>query len=643
VTLNFSDQVETDSPQNAAFVNLRANSILLVLSCYFLATMEWLFFATMPSFLSIAALSEQVLALLVTPLFILAYSGIAFLLFALLTAVIKRYVPKFPNLIVLVPAAIAAIAAMLMFDNFTYTVFGIGIVNSRSSQSYLYAALVILTFSFFAHRFSSISSKQGAWLQRQSAFRTTLVLVTVSILATISGGLVVEFREAPRIVIDPVSDLQDLPNIVFFSADGIDAKHLSVYGYHRDTTPHLVELLSERGHLIAESAFSNGARTTGSLTSMFSGKHPLTTKVLFPPHVLTGRDSYEHLPGILKALGYSNFQESARYYADAFDLNWRRGFDIANNRRTAPFLLEQIEQKLPMPSQLFRNIADRTNDRALHITQIQNMENHYAQVAGSDTPTQIYGTDDDVRIERAIQFLSKAKAPFLLHLHLMDSHCCGYRIGEKHFSIGRDVPMDTFDQDFMDDVILESDHQLGTLIAALEQFGQLENTLFVYSSDHNREWGIKARVPLIFIWPNFGEQKIVSHNSQLLDVAPTILDFINQPIPGWMEGVTLLGNQITDRTSLFGFSEVVKQGSKVGSLKVSRLVGAGPPLYGLQTFVEINCSDWFELDILTNEISSGLTDAPGSNCQSKKSHEDARASILEFLSKSGFKSSDLVQ
>ena len=120
------------------------------------------------------------------------------------------------------------------------------------------------------------------------------------------------------------------PNILLIGSDGLNASNTSVYGYERDTTPNLRHLADES--LLAENAFTNSAKTSGSIISIFNSKLPTQTRVIYPPDILRNSNSYQHLPGILHKLGYRTIEISISHYIDAYTLNLRDGFDIVNDR-----------------------------------------------------------------------------------------------------------------------------------------------------------------------------------------------------------------------------------------------------------------------------------------------------------------------
>jgi arylsulfatase A-like enzyme len=93
--------------------------------------------------------------------------------------------------------------------------------------------------------------------------------------------------------------------------------------------------------------------------------------------------------------------------------------------------------------------------------------------------------------------------------------------------------------DLYDDVIGEFDGHLQRLVEGLEQQGKLANTVLVITSDHGQDWTFD-RLPLVFVFPGGTPSGRRSVNVQLIDVAPTLLDYIGVPIPPWMDGQSLL-------------------------------------------------------------------------------------------------------
>lgn len=107
------------------------------------------------------------------------------------------------------------------------------------------------------------------------------------------------------------------------------------------------------------------------------------------------------------------------------------------------------------------------------------------------------------------------------------------------------------------------DEQIGRILEALEQRGELENTLILFTSDHGDVMGDNllyrktypvegsANVPMILRWPaQFGLKakrgQVRSELVELRDVLPTFLDAAGLPRPAAMEGTSLL-DAVQDR------------------------------------------------------------------------------------------------
>jgi arylsulfatase A-like enzyme len=288
----------------------------------------------------------------------------------------------------------------------------------------------------------------------------------------------------------------EMPNIILLGWDGVNATHMSVYGYDRDTTPNLSKLTQNA--LVVENAFANAGKTGGSLTSLLTGKLSTETRVIFPPDILLGEDAYQHLPGILKQLGYTNIQITMPYYGDAQERNLQEGFDIINFRsvNTNP-LANQFAKTSGDSSFYFIGLMiQRISERLEHIFFIKKMENPYKAVTEPDS-----AIHDDQRLKAMIDYLHQANGPVFLHVHMMDTHGPTFYVTNPHFSAGQTQDGEWM-TDFYDDSILNSDHYLGELLNDLSKSGKINNTIVILYSDHGIQWNPLERVPLIFWFPH---------------------------------------------------------------------------------------------------------------------------------------------
>lgn len=103
--------------------------------------------------------------------------------------------------------------------------------------------------------------------------------------------------------------------------------------------------------------------------------------------------------------------------------------------------------------------------------------------------------------------------------------------------------------------ITHIDHQIGRFLIALSEYGELNNTIFLFVSDHgdmmgDHNWFRKgipyegsARVPFFIYDPGNllkGKKgKVFDEVLELRDIMPTLLDFANISIPDTVEGLSL--------------------------------------------------------------------------------------------------------
>ena len=94
-----------------------------------------------------------------------------------------------------------------------------------------------------------------------------------------------------------------LPNIVFLGVDSLLADHMSCYGYHRQTTPH-IDRFAEDGALF-EKTYSAHIPTTSAYASMLTGLDAFGTQVVALRHKGGLREDVQTLPEILREQGYA--------------------------------------------------------------------------------------------------------------------------------------------------------------------------------------------------------------------------------------------------------------------------------------------------------------------------------------------------
>jgi hypothetical protein len=510
--------------------------LLVVWSSYFYAGTEWLFLATKPSVLSGLSPSRRALALLGSPLLLSMAAAVPTIALLLLARAGGSRAPSLRWLPIGVPAALLTGAELLLIDNFTYTLLGFGVVTTAGFARFAYALWITALF-IFNIRMLGRRLRQESWLLGRE--RSLLVFTSgLLVLSSIAVGLEFRPRAMSALAHGRSAEEPDPANVLIFSMDGVNAAHLSAYGAARQTTPFLDSLES----LVFENHFTNSARTTGAIGALLSAKLPTTTRVIFPPDTFQGVHAYQHLPGLLRDYGYTTGDFTVRHYGDARDLNLREAFDWSMDRgsRWGELLVPgAVQRALPATSSFVNATLDRLGSRLLHAFGIREMENAYESVAA---PHKGRSTDRK-RVEALKEFLVAASLPFFAHAHLLSTHGPIFHSEHRIFSTDADASAPWL-RAAQDDAILQMDRYLAEIWTLLEEEGLAGDTLLIVTSDHGYQWNTLTPVPLVLRLPGGVPVGVRTENSQRIDIAPTILDFLGIPRPEWIEGRSLLSEPL---------------------------------------------------------------------------------------------------
>ena len=101
-------------------------------------------------------------------------------------------------------------------------------------------------------------------------------------------------------------------------------------------------------------------------------------------------------------------------------------------------------------------------------------------------------------------------------------------------------------------MISHMDAQLGRVLEALEESGQSENTIIIFTGDNGLAVGQhgllgkqnlydhSVRVPLLFCGPGIPKNRRSDTLCYLSDIFPTLLEWVDLPIPQTVEGKSLM-------------------------------------------------------------------------------------------------------
>jgi arylsulfatase A-like enzyme/tetratricopeptide (TPR) repeat protein len=282
-------------------------------------------------------------------------------------------------------------------------------------------------------------------------------------------------------------------NVVLISIDTCRTDRLSCYGYKRPTTPNIDAVA--RDGVLFKSAFTPVPMTTPAHSSMLTGTYPPTHGVRLNNGEWLAESNLT-LAEILRAAGYQTAAFVGAFPLDAgFGLN--QGFDtydspFARKSDTSPFSSERTAEEVNRPALAW-------------------LEGHAAK-------------------------------PFFLFLHYFDPHA----------PYAPPAPYDAaYAADPYAGEIAYVDHCIGQVLDRLRALGAYDDTLLVIVGDHGEGLGDHGEnthalltyqstlhVPLIIRTPRGGKGIQVGGNVSLVDIVPTVLDLVGQPIPARVEGVS---------------------------------------------------------------------------------------------------------
>jgi hypothetical protein len=615
--------------------------------------MEWLFFVTKPSFMDPLSAEKKAELLMLTALVI-----VIMVLPILLVLRILGLLPGpsmkwqvFQSIGAVIPAFIAAALSLLLIDNFTYTLFKVGIVTSQGFWRGAYALLMVVLLVLWYIQVLRIlrvkvqtetisDNKRPSpriWKRLGRVLLAALILVPVAFLG------IRQYTAGPS-KDQSNGILKSQPNIILLGGDGVVASHMSLYGYARNTTPNLDELA--KTGLLAENNFTNAAHTTGSVTSMLTGKYPADTRLLYSPNILQGEDATEHLPGILQRAGYRTVEITFPYYIDAYDLNMQEGFDEVNGRSLDQGKLFKLARRYHLEDvgYFLPRIYQRISDRLLHIFFVRVMSNPFTQVLQPANPDTIQQLSDEARIRQLIYLLSTSDKPVFVHVHLMDTHGGMFYPRKQVYSAGR-VQVTEWLMNFYDDAILDYDAYVGELLTSMDQLGLMDNSILVMYSDHPDQWRTNDKIPLLFHFPNGEYAGRIHNNTQNLDVAPTILDYLGMNIPTWMSGQSLLRGEPPATRPIISAGVVGVDCDRPGWWCIIDPSLVWPPFNQFGYMQVVICQKMYEFDLNSHQLTETDVFGHTAPCNADKipTHDQVKQIIIDHLRLYGFDVSSLLK
>jgi arylsulfatase A-like enzyme len=387
--------------------------------------------------------------------------------------------------------------------------------------------------------------------------RRPAVVVGTATLLLLSAVVLSRKPSTARANQDTTSAQLSKPNVILITMDTVRADHLSVYGYQRDTTPHLRDFAREA--TVYTRAIATSDQTLTTHASMFTGLYPgWHDAYLAPPDYPRGRPLSPHYVTLAEALcskGYWTAGVVANYAYLQPSLGLARGF--AKYEFASPATISSNHERFYL-----REGARRLLSLAV-------------DTAGFDAAT-LRAADIN---RRAIALLNQSTHDrlFFLFLNYMDAHLPYVpRPPFNNLFPGRDPHVEPRSEAGLaftvitghhhineaenrhfvsqyDGAIAYMDSEIGNLLAGLRQSGLYENTLIIITADHGEAFGERdlmthelgfvyqnqVRIPLLVKYPGQHEARQVDTLTSQVDLMPTVLDVAEISLPPCVQGHTL--------------------------------------------------------------------------------------------------------
>ncbi len=357
------------------------------------------------------------------------------------------------------------------------------------------------------------------------------------------------------------------PNIILVTFDSLTARDMSVYGYHRPTTPFITEWAKRATIFKTMQADSNF--TSPTTATLMTGKRSWTHQTYQIEGSKPARHN-ENFPRLLKNNGYFNMAFVMNPYASLEKLAVSSSFEIGEPPiafYTASNRLYEVIRVV-----LYRYFGDKIR---LHDWIVKEDFIFFRVVHAISRDFSVTEVPPENAFNSFLGVIDKnPPKPFFAWIHLMPPHR-PYLPPEPYmgmfdpssqlstFKSQRRAPFYDFEPEEQpivdmlraryDEFIRFCDKQFEEFITELAKRGVLENSVIILSADHGESFEHNyvehsghplyeqlTHIPLIIKEPKQSGGRVINDLTGQVDMAPTILDLAGIPAPSWMEGRSLV-------------------------------------------------------------------------------------------------------
>ena len=321
------------------------------------------------------------------------------------------------------------------------------------------------------------------------------------------------------------------PNIVLIGIDSLLADHMSCYGYHRHTSPH-IDRFADASTLF-EKTYSAHIPTTSAYASMLTGLDAFGTGVVALRHKGGLREDIATLPEMLKEHGYSS--TCGGFSGNPSSRGFDRYLDYASwgswNAGRSPKAQELNNVAIPELDRLAKR-------RGPFFLFIRHMDPHAPYLPPEPYERMFYHGDECDPKNRSMD-------PVMAFKPFRDFFASWMPPGitDKNYVIAQ-----------YDGAIAYMDACIQTIFNAIESHGIMDETIVILNGDHGETlydhecwfdhhglYDVTLHVPLIIRYPGRipAGRRIDGYN-QHKDLVPTILDLAEIETEIQFDGESLL-------------------------------------------------------------------------------------------------------
>ncbi len=372
-------------------------------------------------------------------------------------------------------------------------------------------------------------------------------------------------------------------NILILVFDAWSARHISLYGYPRDTTPNLKRLAEKA--VVYHNHYAGDHYTPPGTASLLTGVLPWSHFIFTPNPPASHPYGQDNLFGLFDS--HHRITYTHNTVAEGVINHMLKVIDEPVPHQELyldkDFWLSKVfKDDYDIASVGWERVAKITDDgyaNSLFLSRFYDFfktQVNQELLANYPFGLPVVGSDNTFLLEEATDWISNQAihlqtlpTPFLGYFHLLPPHAPTNTRREFHnvflndgftppdkpeyiFSMGKTNAEIQKLRRLYDEYILFVDSEIGRLFQMLEKANALENTWVILTSDHGDmfERGIiRHKMPAFFdplmsiplmVFPPGQQARIDVHSpTSAVDIVPTLLHITGKQIPDWMEGDVL--------------------------------------------------------------------------------------------------------